>query len=183
MIVGINGIIEKKEPMNLHINVNGLVYSVNVSVNCSALIDSEVIKLYTTYVIKENSQDLFGFLDINEKKMFDTLIKINGVGPKVAMATCSTFTPKEFMQILKLNDKNSLKKVAGIGPKGATRILIELSDFKINDINTNSNFLDAVSALESLGFKRDNIEKVLLELPLTTVSELVKEGLKRLGKI
>ena len=82
-------------------------------------------------LIKEDSNNLYGFLDSNEKKLFDTVIKINGVGPKAAMAICSTFTPSSFAEIVETSDVTMLKRVPGIGPKGASRILVELTGFVI----------------------------------------------------
>lgn len=67
MIVGIEGKIERKEPTLLHINANGLIYEVFVSVNCSSKITKNEVKLYTTHIIREDAQNLYGFLDLNEK--------------------------------------------------------------------------------------------------------------------
>ncbi len=82
-------------------------------------------------------------MDSNETKLFDTVIKINGVGPKVALAICSTFTPSSFAQIVTSNDVNMLKRAPGIGQKGASRILVELSgiivDGASSDESTNIN--------------------------------------------
>ena len=186
MIIGLEGTIEKKEPTLLHVNVNGLIYEVFVSVNCSSKIVGKIIKLNITHIIREDSQTLYGFLDANEKKLFDTVIKINGVGPKVALAICSTFTPSSFAQIVSSNDISMLKRVPGIGPKGASRILVELSGFVIDSneegSDGNSSVLDAALALESLGFKKDIVSKVLKSCKTTTTSELVKEALKLLQK-
>ncbi len=186
MIVGIEGIIEKKEPTFLNINVNGLIYEIFVSVNCSSKITESKVKLHTTYIIREDSQTLYGFLDPNEKKLFDTVIKINGVGPKVALAICSTFTPSSFAQIVSENDVSMLKRVPGIGPKGASRILVELSGFIVDDADDSSsssnNSLEAALALESLGFKKDIVSKVLRSCTATNTSDLVKQALKLLQK-
>ena len=185
MIVGIQGIIERKEPTFLHINVQGLIYEVFISINCSSAIIQNNVKLYTTQIIREESNTLYGFIDLNEKKLFDTVIKINGVGPKVALAICSTFTPSSFAQIVSTSDVGMLKRVPGIGPKGASRILVELSGFVIDgnkDEHQNFNASEAVMALESLGFKKDNINKALKGCEGTTTSQLVKEALKRLQK-
>lgn len=186
MIVGLRGKIVKKEPTVIHMDVNGVVYEVFVSLNCSSKITDENIILNTTHIIKEDSQSLYGFLDINEKKLFDTVIKINGVGPKVALAICSTFTPTSFSQIVSNNDVSMLKRVPGIGPKGASRILVELSGFVITadqqeDAASNSHF-EAQLALESLGFKKELISKVLKSCTSTSTSDLVKEALKLLQK-
>ena len=107
MIVGLIGKIIKKEPTLLNVNVNGIIYEVFVSINCSSKIISDDVKLEITHIIREDSQSLYGFLDSNEKKLFDTVIKINGVGPKVALAICSTFTPTSFAQIVNDNDTMS----------------------------------------------------------------------------
>ena len=186
MIVGLIGKIIKKEPTLLNVNVNGIVYEVFVSINCSSKIISDDVKLEITHIIREDSQSLYGFLDPNEKKLFDTVIKINGVGPKVALAICSTFTPTSFAQIVNENDVSMLKRVPGIGPKGASRILVELSGFIIDstdkaDSGSNSS-LEASLALESLGFKKDLITKVLNTCTSTNTSDLVKEALKKLQR-
>ncbi|WP_419770198.1 MAG: Holliday junction branch migration protein RuvA [Candidatus Marinarcus sp.] len=186
MIVGIEGTIEKKEPTSLHLNVNGLIYEVFISLNCSAQITKNNIKLFTTHIIKEDSQSLYGFVEMNEKKLFDTVIKINGVGPKVALAICSTFSASSFAQIVNSHDVTMLKRVPGIGPKQASRILVELGDFIIeNDAgneNFNSSSLEAALALESLGFKKDVVSKILTTCVSTETSALVKEALRKLQK-
>ena len=187
MIVGLEGIIEKKEPTLLNLNVNGIVYEVFVSVNCSSKIIDSKVKLFITHIIREDSQSLYGFLDANEKKLFDTVIKINGVGPKVALAICSTFTASSFAQIVSSNDISMLKRVPGIGPKGASRILVELSGFIIDsgdedENSTASSVLEASLALESLGFKKDLVSKTLKSCDATTTGELVKQALKKLQK-
>ena len=185
MIVGIQGIIEKKDPTLLNINVSGLIYEVNVSLNCSSKITENNVKLFTTHIIREDAQILYGFLEMNEKKLFDTVIKINGVGPKIALAICSTFTPGSFSQIVSSNDVSMLKRVPGIGPKAASRILVELSGLIISsDENeeTNTYILEASLALESLGFKMDVVSKVLKSCKATNTSELVRQALKQLQK-
>lgn len=186
MIVGIQGKVEKKEPTLVHINVGGITYEVHISLNCSAKITSENVKLHTTHIIREDYQSLYGFLDINEKIIFDTVIKINGVGPKVALAICSTFTPESFARIVYANDVGMLKKVPGIGPKGASRILVELSGFVIdsgeNEALSSVSNVEALMALESLGFKKDQIQKALAGCSAADTSGLIKEALKRLQK-
>lgn len=189
MIVGLEGKITKKEPTLLNINVNGIIYEVHVSLNCSQRITDNQISLHITQIIREDAHTLYGFLDPNEKKLFDTVIKINGVGPKVALAICSTFTPNSFSQIVTDNDVSMLKRVPGIGPKGASRILVELSGFIVDNDDsseehnqTASASLEAALALESLGFKKDMVSKILKTCKATNTSDLVKEALKKLQK-
>ena len=185
MIVGIEGIVEKKDPTYVHINVNGLIYEVQVSINTSNAIQESRVKLYVTQVIREDANLLFGFKEMNEKKMFDTLIKINGVGPKVGLAVCSTFTPETFARVVTGKDVGMLKRVPGIGPKAASRILVELADFIVDGSEEGSSsgaMGEAVMALESLGFKKEAILKALAGSSGDT-STLVKEGLKKLQRL
>jgi len=185
MIVGIEGTIEKKDPTFVHINVHGLIYEVHISINTSNSIEEGKIKLFVTQVIREDANLLFGFIELNEKKMFDTVLKINGVGPKVGLAICSTFTPSTFAKVVASKDVNMLKRVPGIGPKAASRILVELADF-IVDGHENSEHSgalgEAIMALESLGFKKDAIQKALNGCSGDT-STLVKDGLKKLQRL
>jgi Holliday junction DNA helicase RuvA len=185
MIVGIEGTVERKEPTFVHLNVHGIIYEVQVSINTSNGIGNEKVKLFITQVIREDANLLFGFMDNNEKKMFDTVLKINGVGPKVGLAICSTFTPSTFAKVVSSKDVSMLKRVPGIGPKAASRILVELADFIVdgNAQSENAGSLgEAVMALESLGFKKDAISKALSGCVGDT-STLVKEGLKKLQRL
>ncbi|SFV59063.1 Holliday junction DNA helicase RuvA [hydrothermal vent metagenome] len=185
MIVGIEGTVEKKDPTVIHLNLNGLIYEVNISVNTSNAIKESRVKLLVTQIIREDANLLFGFMEKDEKKMFDTLIKINGVGPKVAMATCSTFAPSTFARVIADKDVGLLKRVPGIGPKAASRILVELADFIVDgNIETavDNGMADAILALESLGFKKEQIKKALIGAT-GDISALVKHGLKKLQRL
>lgn len=182
MIVGLEGKIVQKHPSLVHINVNGVVYEVLVSINCSSAIERKEIFLNIVQIIREDANLLFGFIDNDEKKMFETLIKINGIGPKVALAICSTFNPNNFASIVANSDVDMLKRVPGIGPKSAKRILVELAEFNLS--NSHNEFsqpqMEAAIALESLGFKKESIQKVLQKCSATDTASLVKEALKNM---
>jgi len=182
MIVAIEGEVVRKEPTFVHIKTSGLTYQVFVSLNCSAKIDTKNISLHIAQIIKEDSNLLYGFLDTAEKTMFNKLIKINGIGASTAMAICSTFTPSAFSSAIAAGDVAAIKSVPGIGPKSAKRILVELSDFAIEETSyrQNSSLNEAMMALESLGFKKEKIQKVLKECKSSDTPSLVKEALKRL---
>ena len=187
MIVGIEGTVERKDPTFIHVNVNGLIYEVMVSINTSNAIKDKKVKLFVTQVIREDANLLFGFMDKNEQKMFDTVLKINGVGPKVGLAICSTFTPATFAKVVSSKDVSMLKRVPGIGPKAAGRILVELADFIVDgdeeSDSLNSGALgEATMALESLGFKKEAIQRALHGCSGDT-STLVTEGLKKLQRL
>jgi len=189
MIVGLKGIIEYKEPSFVHINVNGVVYEVFISLQSFSALTKDEVSLFTTHIIREDAQLLFGFTDMAEKKMFARLIKINGVGPKVAMAICSTYTPSQFATIITNKDMNGVKKVPGIGPKSAGRILVELAGFdeelliSNGDKKVDVSYTQATEALESLGFKKDKISKALNACSGGDTASLVKEALKFLQTI
>ena len=116
----------------------------------------------------------------NEKKLFDSLIKLNGVGPKVALAICSTYTPQTFMEIIANHDINALKKIPGIGPKSAKRILMEMGEVVFEE--QNPVFNQALSALESLGFNKNDIVKALNGIECNNLEEMIKLALKKLSK-
>ena len=187
MIVGIHGRVIKKEPTFLHVlTPGGVVYEIFVSLHTGGAVKSDEVSLLTTHIIREDAQQLYGFLDPHEKRMFDTLIKINGVGPKVAMAICSTFTPQSFAQIVEAKDVGMLKRVPGIGPKSAGRILVELSGFSLELAGEGSPATqarqEAAMALESLGFKKEAVEKVLAKCSAADTEGLIKEALRKLSK-
>lgn len=186
MIIGLRGKVLLKEPTKVHMEVQGVVYEVFVSLQTSMILGDDEVYLHTTHVVREDAQLLYGFFDPHEKVMFDRLIKINGVGPKVGLAICSTFSPSGFLHIVHASDVATLKRVPGIGPKSASRILVELSGF-MPDMNANDgqnpamqHQHDASLALESLGFKKESIAKVLKTCTASDTSEIVKQALKQL---
>ena len=135
MIIAIEGEIFSKEPTRMGIKCAGLVYEVFVSLQTSQQIQANIgekLTLHITQIIREDAQMLFGFLELLEKSLFERLIKINGVGPKVAMAILSTYTPQTFAKVVESNDIKSMQRVPGIGPKSAGRILVELSGWSLD---------------------------------------------------
>ncbi len=189
MIVGLNGRVVYKEPSFVHIDVNGVVYEVFISLQSFSAIGSDEVKLFTSHIIREDAQLLYGFLELGEKRLFERLIKISGVGPKVAMAICSTFTPAGFAMVINNKDISGVQRVPGIGPKSAGRILVELSGFDVELMATPSAeprslaASQACEALESLGFKKEKILKALSSCNGSDTASLVKEALKLLQTI
>jgi Holliday junction DNA helicase RuvA len=189
MIVGLQGDIFYKEPSFVHIKVNGVVYEVFISLHTFSALGSKDVSLFISQIIREDANLLYGFMDMSEKKLFTRLIKINGVGPKVAMAICSTYTPSQFATILNNKDLKAVQKVPGIGPKSAGRILVELNGFDAEMISSGevstktTAFNEASEALEALGFKKDKISKALSACDADDTASLVKGALKLLQTI
>ncbi|MBF7044423.1 Holliday junction branch migration protein RuvA [Campylobacter volucris] len=183
MIVAIEGQITKKDPTFVFLKTsNGISYGINISLFCSAKFNkNDKIELLITQIIKEDSHKLYGFLDTNEQKMFELLIKISGIGATTAMAVCSSLDTNAFYTALQNGDESVFKKVPGIGSKSAKRIIAELSDAKINIENSNPAHSQALAALLSLGFKQENILKALSACQNLETSELIKEALKKLA--
>ena len=189
MIVGLKGKVVYKEPSFVHLDVNGVVYEVFISLHSFSSLPSEMVSLFTTQIIREDANLLYGFMDMQEKKLFARLIKINGVGPKVAMAICSTYTPAQFGTILSNKDVKAVQKVPGIGPKSAGRILVELNGFDAEMLSggaassASAAYGEASEALEALGFKKDKISKALSACEGEDTASLVKGALKLLQTI
>ena len=187
MIIGLEGIIDYKEPSVLHLNVNSVIYEVFISLHTYSSIGSEKTRLHIHHVIREDAQQLYGFAQKSEKVLFEGMLKINGIGPKAALAICSTFTPEQFAGIISSKDLNALKKVPGIGPKSAGRIMVELAGFDAVLLSSGGSVTTATTeasmALESLGFKKEQIAKALSASSATDTPTLVKEALKQLQKL
>lgn len=181
MIAGLIGNVYSKNDSSVLFNVNGVIYEVFMSINAIAnLKDGDTLLI--TQITREDGSFLYGFLQKNEKDLFDILIKINGIGPKVAMAICSSFSPSEFISIAYNNDFMSLKKVSGIGEKMAKRIIVEISG-KLESINSTSipqHKKEAIEALESLGFKRGDFIRIVENSTQGNTQDIIKEALKHL---
>jgi Holliday junction DNA helicase RuvA len=111
------------------------------------------------------------------------LVKLNGIGPSTALAICSTLSPDDFSQALLTQNIDAFRMVPGIGPKSAKRILVELSDFSLQmpEENSSGSVMEACMALESLGFKKDMVRKIIATCSSTDTATLIKEALKKLS--
>ncbi len=186
MIVNLEGTITKKDPTFLHLKLaSGVTYGIFISLQTSALVKlDEIVSLDIKQIIREDANLLYGFLNSDEKLMFEALLKVNGVGSATAMAVCSTLSPKGFSDALANGSVDSFKKVPGIGPKTAKRILVDLSEFNVGSSMSSGVspiFNEASLALESLGFKKEKINSVLKNCTATNTGELVKQALKKLS--
>ncbi|AQW80914.1 Holliday junction branch migration protein RuvA [Campylobacter pinnipediorum] len=186
MIKAIEGVITKKDPAFVILKtVSGVSYGIFISLFCSAKLESgSKIELNITQIIREDANLFYGFLDLSEQKMFEMLVKLNGIGASTAMAICSSLNPNSFTNAILNGDLDTLKKVPGIGLKTARRIIAELSDANlISGENISAHKNEAIMALEALGFKKDKIYKVLAGIDAESMEtgEIIKQALKKLG--
>ena len=160
---------------------NDLVINVG-PINLSVLIPSsdkylnlksgDDIKINTFLDVKEDSLTLIGFLESNERKLFQKLIIVKGVGSKVAISILSTITPDEIIESVASNNHNILKQVSGIGEKTAKLILLQLQG-QLDNIPHKTNNLDldtqieATQAVQALGYPSDQIKKIINEINLS----------------
>ncbi len=180
MIVGIEGDIIYKGATTLWIKCHGIVYEVFVSLQTMLHICEESIFLFISQIIREDNITLYGFREKKEKDFFERIIKINGIGPKVALAILSTYTPDEFLAMVHSKDVLSLQKVPGLGPKIVNRIIVELDGDKLNLDSEASHKIQAFMALESLGFKTEKIQDILTQIDSKNTEEIIRQALKKL---
>jgi holliday junction DNA helicase RuvA len=193
MIAFLKGKLVHKEPAFVIIEVNGIGYQVNISLNTfSEIKDKEDIRLSTYLQVREDAHILYGFSADSEKLMFQNLISVNGVGPNTAMMVLSSLPPLDLRAAIVREDVATLQSVKGIGGKTAQRIILELKD-KLrkepheetagNQGRTNNTMRqEALTALVTLGISRAAAEKsvdiVLKRSGSITLEELVKQALK-----
>jgi len=192
MIEYISGIIIKKNTNNVIVDINGLGYKVNISLNTyDSLPDlNKHVSLDTYFSVSENSQDLYGFHDILEKDLFIMLISVSGIGPKTAISLLSAVKPDEFKSRLIAGEVKMLTDLPGIGPKTARRIIVELKDkfIKSNEddlpIEDSDNNSDAYFALVSLGFQSNKVKNIIRKIQKNNIDisteDLIKDSLKKL---
>lgn len=182
-----------KNPAQVYIDIHGVGYEVNISLNTYAQIqNSESGKLYTYLQIKEDAHTLYGFFDRAEKELFIQLISVSGVGAATARMMLSHLKPDEISAAIQQGNVKQLESIKGIGKKTAERLVLELRD-KLNKIDTiahniptvqgNSIQPDALNALVSLGIARAQaetaIKKIFLSEPtIKNLEELIKKALK-----
>ncbi|WP_104697408.1 MULTISPECIES: Holliday junction branch migration protein RuvA [unclassified Helicobacter] len=181
MLFAIKGRIFSIEPTRLLLEQSGLIYEIFISFTTfNQLNTKQEVLVFVTKIIREDSHALYGFSEEVEKNIFDRLIKINGVGPKVALAILSTYNPQEFLMIIQNKDIASLQKVSGIGAKSAGKIMVDLSGFYIQTHEEKApqkSNIEAKMALESLGFKPSVVDKVLKQVKAVKTQDIIKEAL------
>jgi Holliday junction DNA helicase RuvA len=196
MIAYVSGKVAHKNPSFVVVEAGGIGYHVNISLYTYTKIEgAEQVKLLTHFHVKEDQQTLFGFHEEAERNLFRMLISVSGVGPATALVVLSSMNAEELRAAVIGEDVATIRKVKGIGPKTAQRIILDLKDKMIKDGGTaptmltpQSNTLrsEALSALVNLGFGRPAVQRalnrVLAAHPQTaTPEDLIKRALRELS--
>ena len=190
----IDGKLVFKCPAYVVIETGGIGYHLNISLHTFSLIkDQERCKLYTWLHVKEDAHTLYGFAEEGERRLFLHLISVNGIGAGTGRMMLSSISPLEIEEAIIKGDINQIKKIKGIGPKSAQRLIIELQD-KLKKDGSGTLMLtpqnhtakdEALSALVMLGFVKNNAEKAVDAAVRSTdkilsVEEIIKVALKSL---
>ena len=191
MIAGLIGTIHSVAADAVTVDVNGVIYRVNTSSRTGP--DSggrgAPVELHTHMVVRDDALILFGFLTENELVWFETLIGVNGVGPRLACAVLSRFTPDELLSAISSEEITLLSTVPGIGKRTASRILLDLrgklpENLEVSGPLARSSNPEVLGALEALGYSTAEALTAISALPAGpsgTTEEQVLEALRRLS--
>lgn len=202
MIAYVKGELVQKQIGYVVIDVQGIGYKVYMSDSSIDQIGNvgEIVKVYTYYRVSEDDISLFGFNTAEELRMFELLISVSGIGAKTATTMLGCIEPSQFAIAVISNDIDTLKRIPGVGPKSAQRIVLELKDkmkkeqqiselteatsglkSKVNKVIFADNKVqEAIEALGVLGYSRRDIEIVLEKIDTSklSVEEIIKQSLK-----
>lgn len=198
MIGRLRGTLAEKQPPHVLMDVNGVGYELEVPMSTLYRLPTlgEPLILHTHLVVREDAQLLYGFFEKRERQLFRELIRLNGVGPKLALALMSGLEVDELVRCVQAQDTSVLVKVPGVGKKTAERLLVELKDrFKAWEsmpgmaqlviepnaaqaVSSAEN--DALSALISLGYKPQEASRAVTAVKREGLSseELIRSALK-----
>ncbi len=190
----IKGILAQKGDNFLVVDAGGIGYMINTSMTGIRTVGEtgSKITMYTYLHVREDAMELFGFPTIEEKNMFVHLISVSGVGPKAALSILSVTTPAQFAVAVVTNDVKTITKAAGVGPKLAQRIILELKDkMKADELEIDfsddaselmsDNRGEAVSALVVLGYSANDAQKAVKNIDASlSVEDIIKKALSGL---
>jgi Holliday junction DNA helicase RuvA len=197
MIGLLRGIILEKQPPQLLLNVGGVGYEIDAPMSTFYHLPDigQEVTLHTHLVVREDAHLLYGFYSRDERSLFRTLLKVNGVGPRLALTILSSMDTNEFIRCVINNDAESLVRLPGVGKKTAERLIIEMRD-KVSqgqqltplphtNINQTDNprhqiIQDAVSALIALGYKPQEASRMVARADDGVISseEIIRGALR-----
>jgi len=179
MISLLTGTVRSLTTEKLILEVGGVGYAISITPRTSAqIVTGSAVTISTTLVVREDSMTLFGFLDVKERELYETLQTVTGIGPKVALAITGALSPDELARGVASEDIGTIEKVPGIGRKGAQRLILELKGKIVADnVNTPNVSHSAVrdqllAALTGLGFSAKESDIAIN----ATLTHLVESG-------
>jgi Holliday junction DNA helicase RuvA len=200
MIGLIRGIILEKQPPQLLLDVQGIGYEIDAPMGTFYQLPDtgQEVKLFTHFVVREDAHHLYGFYTRQERELFRTLLKVNGVGPRLALTILSSMSPAEFVRCVLSNDTSGLVRIPGIGKKTAERLVIEMRDklsdwqpalhaegsaeAKVERGTRHTILQDAISALVSLGYKHPEANRTVTKIDDGNANseELIRRALREM---
>ena len=195
MIDSITGIIQRKEPTNLFIDMNGMVFNISICLrDYEELPDlNQEITILTYLNVREDLMELYGFLEYERRRLFTQLIGVSGIGPRTAINLLSNISVANFKENIIAEDVKSLSLIPGIGPKTAKRIILDIREKVTKDrattdgldtSNINFTYDDIYTALSSLGYRKNQIDKAIKQLTKENSFEgNIEHVIKRLSLI
>ncbi len=198
MIGRLRGVLAEKQAPQLLIDVQGVGYEVSAPMSTFYILPdlNQAVSLFTQLVVREDSQTLYGFATEDERSLFRSLIRVNGVGAKLALAILSGVSTTDFIQCIEHEDTSTLVRLPGVGKKTAERLIIEMKD-RIKDLSGHaavkmpepgaapampkSAVGDAVSALIALGYKAPEASRMVRQvenMSSCTSEELIRQALQ-----
>lgn len=198
LINSINGVLFSKSPTEAIIDIGGIRFKIHITVATYEVLPKkgDSVDILTHLHVKEDILDLYGFKDGDERELFFNLNLISGIGPRSAMNILSGTNPMEFKSRIIDGDVKSLTVIPGIGAKTAKRIIVELkekfetdvidkNDLGLVDNGDNKIIKDAANALQSLGYKSNQVNKILKDLELSGelsggLEEIIRKALAKI---
>lgn len=193
MISFLKGRLVEKSPTQIVIDCNGVGYEVNISLyTYGKLPEGENISIFTYFLVREDAQILYGFMEKDEKVVFTKLLSVSGIGASTARMMFSSLTPQEVVHAIANGDVETIKSVKGIGLKTAQRVIVDLKDKitksehsnEVLSLQNNTNKTEALSALVTLGYTKkqaeSSVQKILKTNPEASIEDIIKTALKNL---
>jgi holliday junction DNA helicase RuvA len=192
MIGRLRGVLLKKEPPALLLDVGGVGYELEAPMTTFYDLPAlgETVTLHTHLVVREDAHLLFGFARESQRRLFRNLLKVNGVGPRVALAVLSGMSDDEFVRAVHQNDIERLTHVPGIGKKTAERLIIEMRDKLATELPAETPSAaatangdpvsEAVTALIALGYRPNEASRMVRAVPSSGLAteEIIRHALK-----
>ncbi|MBI5026146.1 MAG: Holliday junction branch migration protein RuvA [Nitrospirae bacterium] len=183
MIAALKGRVINKAAGGIVVDVGGVGYYVHIPLSSLCNIPDGEVFLYTHTHVREDALQLYGFLTEEEKKVFVTLLGVNGIGPKLGLAVLSGMPVQRFMEAVYNEDIQAITSIPGLGKKTAARLILELKEKlpKITAYSTGAIASDAASALVNLGYKKslsDEAVERAIKKGANTIEDIIREALR-----